>query len=82
MTDVKELKLIYSPKNVIFEKILNETMWTLLNETDIHPPRVEGVDSPETVESEMMNRKLLAGVLFHHPAVHKKNRYFQPTIIG
>lgn len=56
----REWKLVYSPKNLIFEKLLNQAIKSL----DING--IVGVKNAEDVEKIVQEKDFLAGVLFDH----------------
>lgn len=68
---LNEWVLIYTPKNDLFDQIVEFTAEELaLDES-------ESVDTIEDLETMLLQRKVLAGIIFDHPAVlfpHKKNR--------
>lgn len=63
---IKEWRLVYSPKNEVFEKLLTEAALSL------GLKGVVGVDTQEELEATMVNRQLVAGVQFEHPSVSIK----------
>ena len=77
---IKEWRLVYWPKNAVLDALLTNVSETL--ELD-EPP--EGVETPEEVESVMMERFLLCGVLFdNYPSVIQVffNQKMYKSIIG
>lgn len=57
-TNIKEFRLVFSPKN----NVLTEFLTNVSDSLSLEPP--EGVESPEEVEKVMIERYLLCGVLF------------------
>lgn len=63
---IKEYGLVYSPKNVVLENVL-EYAAEYLGLAGVY-----GVNSPEEVERLMIEREFLAGVVFNHLSVNYK----------
>lgn len=57
---VKEWKIVYSPKN----EALDELMMNVTDSLDLEG--FEGVKTPEEVETVMIERELLCGIVFEH----------------
>lgn len=72
LSTIKEWRLVYWPKNDVLDALLTNVSETLA----LEPP--EGVEMPEEVETVMMERFLLCGVLFDNYArvIHVKSFFF------
>lgn len=60
---LEEWRLVYSPKCVLFERLTNSAARAL------GLVGVVGVDDPDGIRRVMLDRELVAGIEFKHPAV-------------
>lgn len=65
--DIKEWKVVYSPKNDVFKQLLMPCIEKIVQS---EPIGIESVGSPEEVEEIMIQRRLIAGIVFEHSAVN------------
>lgn len=62
--NIKEWKLIYSPENSVLENLVNTVSKSLKLDGSV------GVKTSNDIAQVMVNRKLVAGIEFEHPAVN------------